>query len=384
MKRQRVFVSSVIDGFGGERAAARAAIESLRHEPIMAEHFGAKPYSAQMACLEGVRDSDVYVGVFGERYGYITKTGRSVTEEEFNEARHRGVSVLCFVKKGALESAQREFLDRFKSYEEGYHLAFFDTVEELQLQVVQALHDLVMQPGVSVVDVNGAIEHLDGYRWGAVDVRGGSEAWLGAVLFPARQGEEYLSVQDLSGKRARDRFLQPALFGAHPMLDPRLGTVDREGESSLAFVQDEAHGTECAGLEIQTDGSLVLQRKLGRRDRTGFDLTGSFLIDQDEVREALVGLLEYAHGFYAALERGALIAHAFLGVSLSGISHKTFGVCPDRPMHSVPIPMHQLDDPLCLPRPPVKVPRASLGNPDVVAREVVEQFARKFRVAERL
>lgn len=385
MKRHRVFVSSVIEGFGAERSAARAAVESLRHEPIMAERFGAKPYSAKTACLEGVRQSDVYVGIFGERYGYVTNSGRSVTEEEFDEARDRGLSILCFVKKGDVEPAQRAFLDRIKSYEEGFHLAFFDSAEELQLLIVQGLHDLTAQPGVSIVGSDGAIEHLERHRWGAVDRRmaATSETWLGAVLFPARLGEQFLSLRDLSSGNARSRFLQPALFGTSPVLDARLGTADREGESSIAFIQSEPHGLDVAVLEIHADATLVLRLRLGRRDQDESDLRDSFLIDEDEVRRAFAGLLEYGHGVYKSLPRGDLIAHAFLGASLSGISYKTLGARRDHGAQSGTVPMHQLDDPLCLPRPPLKVSRAALGEPNGVAQEMVEQFARTFRVATR-
>lgn len=385
MKRHRVFVSSVIEGFGAERSAARAAVESLRHEPIMAERFGAKPYSPKMACLEGVRQSDVYVGIFGERYGYVTSSGRSVTEEEFDEARGRGLAILCFVKKGTVELAQRAFLDRIKSYEEGFHLAFFDSAEELQLAIVQGLHDLTAQPGVSVVGSDGAIEHLERHQWGAGTGRrsSNSETWLGAVLFPARLGEQFLSLTDLASATARSRFLPPALFGTHPVLDGHLGTGDREDESSIAFVQSEPHGLEVVEFEIHADATLILRLRLGRRDRRDVDLRDSFLIDEDEVRSALTGLLEYAQGLYRSLPRGDLIAHAFLGASLSGISYKTLGARRDHESHSGTVPMHQLDDPLCLPRPPLKVSRAALGEPKGVAQEMVEQFARTFRVALR-
>ena len=80
MTPTKVFISSVITGFEAQRAAARSAVESLRLQPIMAERdFGAKPYTSQEACLDGVRQCDIYLGIFGTRYGFVTASGKSVS-----------------------------------------------------------------------------------------------------------------------------------------------------------------------------------------------------------------------------------------------------------------------------------------------------------------
>ena len=42
MPPARVFISSVMRDFEAEREAARAAVESLRLQPVMAEDFGAR------------------------------------------------------------------------------------------------------------------------------------------------------------------------------------------------------------------------------------------------------------------------------------------------------------------------------------------------------
>jgi len=55
----KVFISSLISGFESCRAAARSAIQTLQHDPVMAGDFGAGPHAPQMACLQGMRDADV-------------------------------------------------------------------------------------------------------------------------------------------------------------------------------------------------------------------------------------------------------------------------------------------------------------------------------------
>ena len=108
----RVFVSSVIDGYEDYRKAAKEAIRLLGDTPVMAEYdFGAKPMTPREACLEGVRGSDVYAGLFGSRYGYVTDRGISATEEEFEEAQRRGLPAVlgelwnCHVLSGITTGA---------------------------------------------------------------------------------------------------------------------------------------------------------------------------------------------------------------------------------------------------------------------------------------
>ncbi len=51
----KIFISSLIAGFAPFRDAARQAVLELSHEPVMAEDFGARPTSPQVACLDGLR-----------------------------------------------------------------------------------------------------------------------------------------------------------------------------------------------------------------------------------------------------------------------------------------------------------------------------------------
>jgi hypothetical protein len=92
----KVFVSSIIGGFEVYRAAAKSAITTLRHKPIVAEEFGAKASTPQIACLTGLRESDLVVLILGAEYGAVQRSGLSATAEEFHEARqHKPVLHLC-------------------------------------------------------------------------------------------------------------------------------------------------------------------------------------------------------------------------------------------------------------------------------------------------
>ena len=95
----KIFVSSLILGMKSQRSQAREAIEALRHQPIMAEDFGARPSSPQVACLTGLRQSELIILILGARYGTPQESGLSATHEEYREARGNK-PVLVFVEQG--------------------------------------------------------------------------------------------------------------------------------------------------------------------------------------------------------------------------------------------------------------------------------------------
>jgi hypothetical protein len=384
MPTRRIFISSVMRDFGAERAAARDAVRSLRQEPVMAEDFGAQPFSSQTACLEGVRSSDLYVGIFGPRYGFVApSSGLSATEEEFHEARRRGLPILCFEKKGSKEPAQEAFLAQIKAYETGYAFAFFESPEELKLEVVKAVHDLIGTQGVSMLDPTGATTHLERCAWGSRRP-GQYGTWLGAALFPGRQGENYLDVLAFGQKDLRDRFLMPARFGPGTLFAQELGVQTSEEGDALVFRQGDDHRQDAAPvatLEIHADGTLVYGTELGREKKGSFSTVTGFVIDEEGVERLLTAFAHYTNQFYQSLPRGEVITSLYLGVSLTGIQMKSFGRLPTGPVQGVSMPMHGLSDPLKVPDAPLRLSRADLADPTGLSKKVTGHIARAFRQA---
>ena len=108
----KIFISSLIAGFSREREAAKLGVNTLRHEPIMAEDFGALPTSPQIACLQGLRESDMVVLVLGSSYGAVQPgSGLSATHEEYREARQTK-PVLAFVQQGVTPDPNRPLSSR--------------------------------------------------------------------------------------------------------------------------------------------------------------------------------------------------------------------------------------------------------------------------------
>ena len=144
MRPLRVFISSVMRGYGAERHAAREAVLDLRQLPVLTEDLGARSISARQACLGAVRSADVFVGIFGARYGTVTRWGRSVMELEFDVARGDGKPILCFVQRGVeREAVQAEFVDRVRDFDYGFLAGHFTTPAKLRAEVSRSLDDLL-------------------------------------------------------------------------------------------------------------------------------------------------------------------------------------------------------------------------------------------------
>jgi predicted ATPase len=69
-RRLRVFISSTLEELAAERAAVRAAVRRLHLTPVMFE-AGARAHPPRELYRAYLEQSDVFVGIYGERYGWI-------------------------------------------------------------------------------------------------------------------------------------------------------------------------------------------------------------------------------------------------------------------------------------------------------------------------
>jgi hypothetical protein len=69
-QRLRVFVSSTLTELAEERAAVARAISALRLTPVMFE-LGARPHPPRELYRAYLAQSDVFVGLYWQRYGWI-------------------------------------------------------------------------------------------------------------------------------------------------------------------------------------------------------------------------------------------------------------------------------------------------------------------------
>jgi len=86
----RVFVSSTWLDLGPERDAVQSVVNGMRETKFVGmEYFGSRDENTRRASLDEVDRSEVYVGIFGARYG------SGITEDEYRRAREARLP--CFI-----------------------------------------------------------------------------------------------------------------------------------------------------------------------------------------------------------------------------------------------------------------------------------------------
>jgi hypothetical protein len=92
-----VFISSTSRDLPDHRIAVERSLLDAGLCPIGMEHFAAQPEKPVAACLREVGEADLFVGVYGWRYGFVpSDTAVSITEMEFSEAQRLGKPCFCF------------------------------------------------------------------------------------------------------------------------------------------------------------------------------------------------------------------------------------------------------------------------------------------------
>jgi hypothetical protein len=106
-RRFQIFVSSTYDDLVEERRAVFDHILCIPHIPIGMEHFRAD--DDQWAIIEATLDeSDFYVLILGEKYGWRTENGTSFTEREFDYAAAKGVPLMAIVKEDVFNKVKAD------------------------------------------------------------------------------------------------------------------------------------------------------------------------------------------------------------------------------------------------------------------------------------
>jgi predicted ATPase len=130
-QRLRVFVSSTLKELAPERKAARVAVERLHLAPVMFE-LGARPHPPRDLYRAYLGQSDVFVGLYGDRYGWVAP-GESVSglEDEYNLS--TDLPKLIYIREPSHDREPRlaELLDRVRD-DDGASFKYFSTPQELR------------------------------------------------------------------------------------------------------------------------------------------------------------------------------------------------------------------------------------------------------------
>src|SRR5437588_10041414 len=137
-QRVRVFVSSTLDELAPERTAAREAITQLRLTPVLLES-GARPYPPRELYRAYLAQSDIFIGLYWQRYGWVAP-GMQVSGLEDEYQLSTGKPKLIYMKTPALEREPglQGLLDHIRS-EEVVSYQKFSTPEEVRERIANDL-----------------------------------------------------------------------------------------------------------------------------------------------------------------------------------------------------------------------------------------------------
>ncbi len=150
----KVFISSTYKDLIEYRAAAIRAVEGTNYQASKMEVFGARPDEPLDACLKEVEESELFIGIYALRYGFIPEGADiSITEMEYVHAKKHGKTIYCFLldeenqpwlKKWIEGEPGKSKLENFKQRIQKLHVCdYFTTPDDLRAKVSNALSHYV-------------------------------------------------------------------------------------------------------------------------------------------------------------------------------------------------------------------------------------------------
>ncbi|HRQ23930.1 MAG TPA: DUF4062 domain-containing protein [Anaerolineales bacterium] len=150
----KVFISSTYKDLIEHRAAAIRAVEGTNYQASKMEVFGARPDEPLDACLKEVEQSDLFIGIYALRYGFIPEGADiSITEMEYRHAKTLGKPIYCFIlddenqpwlQKWVEDEPGKSKLKDFKRRIQKDHVCdYFTTPDDLRAKVSNALSHYV-------------------------------------------------------------------------------------------------------------------------------------------------------------------------------------------------------------------------------------------------
>ncbi|HET8866704.1 MAG TPA: DUF4062 domain-containing protein, partial [Agrococcus sp.] len=119
-------MSSTLRELAMERRAVRAAIEQLNLAPVMFE-LGARPHPPRDLYRAYLEQSDIFVGMYGESYGWVAPGDEvSGLEDEYRLAPAEMPKLVYVREGGSRDPRLQELLNRIKGEDRASYAYFAD------------------------------------------------------------------------------------------------------------------------------------------------------------------------------------------------------------------------------------------------------------------
>ncbi len=354
----KVFLSSLIAGFGEVRLAAKDAIQTLRHEPVMAEDFGAQPNSPQIACLQGLRGADLMILVLGQDYGAVQPSGLSATHEEYREARGRK-PVIAFVQDSINPGPeQAAFIAEVQGWDQGLFRGGFATPKDLAGGITRALYDFALANTVGPLDVEGlqrkAAELVTGQ-----DGYGHNGAAHLAMALVGGPTQTVLRPIEIEAPALRDALHQAALFGEARVFERNKGVEESFEGAALVISQDRG-----ASLRLNEQGAVVLKLPIETSEARRSASMPALI--EEHVQSRIAAALGYGAWVLDHIDPTQKLSTVALAARLEGAEHLAWRTRAEQDASPNSVSMsgfhgrETLGVTLSLPRPALRLDRAKL------------------------
>ncbi len=350
----QVFISSLARGeMSAIREATRRAVEALEMHPVMFETGAASDDDSRRTLLSRVASCDALVLLLGADYGEPGRRGMSPTEEEFNEARERGIPVLALVQNTAREPLQEDFLWRVRGeWEKGRLTADFTDASDVGFAVTKALNAWRRQrdggdaaPAAAARTVELARGDEDHGRF-----YGGSK--LRVVVAPV------INRQLLDAVALRDQDLLDDLAASARLsrLAPQSAAIEADiGRDSITLALSGGRGFEHLVLRIGFDGTVVGEGPVGGE---GLGLGGSAVM-AERARDVIARTMSFAESVWQRIDRRNEVRDVFVACAVPEAEHKVYALEPIGNSMSMPMSMPHV---VVAPEAPMRTRRADLTS----------------------
>jgi len=379
--RPRVFLSSVMEGYAALRDAAAEGVRRSGCEVVRAENFPAATASARTACLDGVRSADALVLLLGERYGYVAPSGRSVTEEEYDEARRTHKRIFVFLEESATrEPRQEEFIRRVQDYVGGHWRKTFRDVASLTALVEQAVAEADMtgsESGAAANRLDAALGRRPEQTQGIV--------WVHAVWATVRDEEVVDPL--LLGQGVFQQTLQRLAHESNPPLFSYEQAKRKNATTSRLRIEQGdrdgwREGRDLAELELDADGTLSIALNVsGTEPEGGLGDThfGMYFLDPDGFRRQLARAFAFAASWWEHHDPYRRHDPLEYVLALHDVEARYFSKPTRSASGGITVPPHCPTNPLLVFDRPRTIARGDLGNPSAEIDRAGQMVDRRFQ-----
>ncbi|WP_374949726.1 DUF4062 domain-containing protein [Mucilaginibacter sp.] len=303
----KVFISSLISNMENFRLAAREGVELLGHEVVMAEDFGAKPLSPQIACLQGLRRSGLVILILGEHYGAKQANGISATHEEYREAKGH-YPVIAFVQNiPNRDTEESAFVKEVQGWEGGLFRGGFDTTEQLKNGIIKAIHEWQISVTAAPLDFDqlssSAFQVVEASQKQNTHSSGSPKLLLSIIGGPI---QPILRPSEIEKTEFADDLIQGALFGPHRIFDKRYGSQAKMDSDSLVIYQEETQ----ASVSIDPQGGILFQLNIHDQSNR---MSGMAVI-KEQLESSILNAFKYACWLLDKIDATQRLTHVSFAV----------------------------------------------------------------------